>query len=134
MNIGSSRRTKSMRLTGTASLNWKMISPSMYCRRVITQAVSFQKTRPSGPGSALETPERRIFYSGDSGYGPHFKKIGETFQGFDLVLLDAGQYDSRWALIHMTPAEAAQAAEDLQAKALIPAHAGRFAIANHCLG
>lgn len=89
------------------------------------------KNKTQWAGFAIETPNRRIFYSGDSGYGPHFSKIGKTFQGFDLVLLDAGQYDSRWALIHMTPAEASQAAEDLGAKALIPAHAGRFAIANH---
>lgn len=60
------------------------------------------KNKTLWAGFALETPDRRIFYSGDSGYGPHFSKIGETFQGFDLVLLDAGQYDSRWALIHMT--------------------------------
>lgn len=80
---------------------------------------------------ALITPDRKLFYSGDSGYGPHFADIGETFEGFDLVLLDAGQYDSRWAYIHMTPEEAARAAEELGAKFLIPAHVGRFGIANH---
>ncbi|XPS82320.1 uncharacterized protein Dvar_03380 [Desulfosarcina variabilis str. Montpellier] len=31
----------------------------------------------------------------------------------------------------MTPEEAAQAARDLGARALIPAHVGRFTIANH---
>lgn len=33
--------------------------------------------------------------------------------------------------IHMTPEEAARAALDLGARALMPAHVGRFAIANH---
>jgi L-ascorbate metabolism protein UlaG (beta-lactamase superfamily) len=80
---------------------------------------------------ALETPQRRIFFSGDSGYGPHFREIGERFGGFDLVALDMGQYDKRWANIHMFPEQAAQAAEDLQAKALLPAHVGRFSIAAH---
>ncbi len=80
---------------------------------------------------ALETPEKRIFLSGDSGYGPHFAEIGRKFGGFDLAILDAGQYDKRWAHIHMFPEEAAQAAMDLNAKALLPGHIGKFAIANH---
>jgi L-ascorbate metabolism protein UlaG (beta-lactamase superfamily) len=89
------------------------------------------KNKTLWAGFALETPNRRIFFSGDSGYGPHFSKIGEAFQGFDLVLLDCGQYDPRWVYIHMTPEEAAQAAGDLGARAMIPAHVGRFTIANH---
>jgi len=80
---------------------------------------------------ALETPQRRLFFSGDSGYGPHFREIGERFSGFDLVALDSGQYDPRWANIHMFPEQAVQAAQDLRAKALVPAHVGRFSIAAH---
>ncbi|MBB3014124.1 MBL fold metallo-hydrolase [Cupriavidus alkaliphilus] len=80
---------------------------------------------------ALQTSQRRLFFSGDSGYGPHFREIGERFGGFDLAALDMGQYDKRWANIHMFPEQAAQAAEDLRAKALLPAHVGRFSIAAH---
>jgi L-ascorbate metabolism protein UlaG (beta-lactamase superfamily) len=80
---------------------------------------------------ALETSERKLFFGGDSGYGPHFRDIGERFGGFDFVALDSGQYDRRWANIHMFPEEAAQAAEDLGAKALLPGHVGRFSIAAH---
>jgi len=77
---------------------------------------------------ALETSQRRLFFSGDSGYGPHFREIGERFGGFDLVALDMGQYDKRWANIHMF---SEQAAQDLRAKALLPAQVGRFTIAAH---
>ncbi|SHK09397.1 MBL fold metallo-hydrolase [Desulforamulus aeronauticus] len=80
---------------------------------------------------ALVTPEHRIFFSGDGGYGPHFKQIGETFQGFDLAIMENGQYDKNWPYIHMMSEEAAQATEDLKAKALLPGHAGKFTIANH---
>jgi len=80
---------------------------------------------------ALIGTEHRIFLSGDSGYGTHFKQIGETFGGFDIVSLDTGQYDNDWPHVHMNPEEAAQAAEDLNAKAMIPGHVGRFALANH---
>jgi len=82
-------------------------------------------------GYALTTARRRIFLSGDTGYGPHLADIGRRFGGFDLVVLDTGQYDEHWPLIHMTPEEAAQAAEDLQAKALLPGHVGKFALARH---
>lgn len=91
----------------------------------------FKENKTLWAGFALETPDRKIFYSGDSGYGMHFSKIGKAFNGFDLALLDCGQYDPRWAYIHMTPEEASQAAGDLGARAMIPVHVGRFTIANH---
>ncbi|MFV0350658.1 MAG: MBL fold metallo-hydrolase [Halodesulfovibrio sp.] len=80
---------------------------------------------------AIETPSRRIYYSGDSGYGPHFKTIGERFGSFDLVMLDSGQYNEAWQHVHMMPEQAAQAAEDLHAGAALPSHTGRFNIAYH---
>lgn len=82
-------------------------------------------------GFVLESATRRILFSGDTGYGPHFREIGQRFGGFDLAALDMGQYDPRWPYIHMTPEEAAQAAEDLGVRALLPAHIGRFRMAKH---
>lgn len=80
---------------------------------------------------ALIGTEHRVFLSGDTGYGSHFKEIGESFGWFDVVSLDTGQYDNDWPYVHMNPEEAAQAAEDLRAKAMTPGHVGRFALANH---
>ncbi|WP_336741458.1 MBL fold metallo-hydrolase [Aureimonas altamirensis] len=92
---------------------------------------TFTRDKSLWVGFALTTPERRIFISGDTGYGEHFAEIARRYGPFDWVTLDAGQYDPRWANVHMTPEEAAQAAEDLQARALTLAHAGRFSIAPH---
>ncbi|WP_425057943.1 hypothetical protein SCACP_25210 [Sporomusa carbonis] len=91
----------------------------------------FSRNKTLWTGFAFVTPERRIFYSGDGGYGPHFKQIGDMLNGFDLVIMENGQYDKNWPYIHMMPEEVAQAAEELKAKALLPGHAGKFAIANH---
>lgn len=91
----------------------------------------FSRNKTLWAGFVLETPERRIFLSGDSGYGPHFAEIALRFQRFDLVMLDGGQYDPRWPLIHMTPEEAAMAAETLKAQSLLLGHVGKFAIASH---
>jgi L-ascorbate metabolism protein UlaG (beta-lactamase superfamily) len=52
-------------------------------------------------GYALETNRRRLFFSGDSGFGPHIAEIAKRFDWFDVAVLDAGQYDPRWAFIHM---------------------------------
>lgn len=92
---------------------------------------SFTRNKTLWAGFVLESNGRRIFLSGDSGYGPHIAAIGSRFNGFDLAAIDGGQFDARWPLIHMTPEEAARAAEDLQAKKLLLTHAGRFAIAAH---
>ena len=82
-------------------------------------------------GFAFITPNQKVFFSGDGGYGGHFKKIGEMFGGFDLALMENGQYNKQWHRIHMMPEETAQAAADLGAKTVIPAHSGKFALARH---
>lgn len=89
------------------------------------------RNRTLWTGFVLETADRKLLFSGDSGYGPHFEDIRARFGDFDLVALDQGQYDPAWPYIHMTPEEAAQAARDLRAGAFLPIHVGRFSIANH---
>lgn len=92
---------------------------------------SFTRDRSLWVGFALISPSRRLFFSGDTGYAGHFAEIGRTLGPFDWVTLDTGQYDPRWANVHMNPEQAAQAAEDLRAKVLVPGHVGRFSLAPH---
>ncbi|NHC42832.1 MBL fold metallo-hydrolase [Bacillus sp. MM2020_1] len=73
----------------------------------------------------------KVFFSGDSGYGPHFKEIGGKYGPFDLTLLECGQYDERWSSIHMMPEETVQAHLDLGGQLLIPVHWGAFTLAFH---
>ncbi|MGG0717206.1 MBL fold metallo-hydrolase [Robertmurraya massiliosenegalensis] len=75
--------------------------------------------------------EYKIFYSGDSGYGPHFKEIGEKYGPFDITLLECGQYDERWSGIHMKPEETVQAHLDVKGELFIPVHWGGFTLAYH---
>ncbi|WP_447642709.1 MULTISPECIES: MBL fold metallo-hydrolase [Chitinophagaceae] len=79
----------------------------------------------------LQTSSRSLFLGGDSGYDVHFKNIGDKYGGFDLAILECGQYDKRWAYIHMQPEQTLQAAKDLHAKCLFPVHHSKFALANH---
>ena len=60
-----------------------------------------------------------------------FREIGEKYGPFDIAILEAGQYNAMWPLIHMTPEETVQAALDLKAKMLMPVHWGKFTLAMH---
>lgn len=79
----------------------------------------------------LQTPSKKIFIGGDSGYDTHFAKIGADYGPFDLALLECGQYNKSWKYIHMMPEQTVQAAIDLKAKTLMPVHCGKFALALH---
>jgi L-ascorbate metabolism protein UlaG (beta-lactamase superfamily) len=72
-----------------------------------------------------------LYLGGDSGYDTHFQHIGEKYGPFDLALLECGQYNAMWPLIHMMPEETAQAALDLKARRLMPVHWGKFSLALH---
>ena len=72
-----------------------------------------------------------FFLGGDSGYGTHFKTIGERFGPFDMAFLETGQYGADWPYIHTFPEETVTAARDLKANALLPVHWGKFALALH---
>jgi L-ascorbate metabolism protein UlaG (beta-lactamase superfamily) len=75
--------------------------------------------------------QTRIFFSGDSGYGPHFKEIGNKYGPFDLTLMECGQYNERWVGIHMMPEETVQAHLDVKGQLMIPIHWGAFTLALH---
>jgi L-ascorbate metabolism protein UlaG (beta-lactamase superfamily) len=79
----------------------------------------------------IESASGKIFFSGDTGYGPHFKQIGKKHGPFDLTLMECGQYDKHWPNIHMEPEQTFKAHQDLRGKRLMPLHWGAFALAFH---
>jgi len=82
-------------------------------------------------GSWVVAGSRRFYFGGDSGYGRHFKEIGEAYGPFDLAALAIGSYTPREVArpVHTSPEEALQAASDLRARAMVPIHWGTFALA-----
>ena len=79
----------------------------------------------------IQGKKENIYFSGDGGYADHFKAIGEKYGPFDFAMLECGQYDEKWAQIHMMPEETAQAGVDLKAKRIMPIHWGAFTLALH---
>lgn len=82
-------------------------------------------------GFVFKTPNMKIFFSGDTGYGPHFKDIGKNYGPFDLTILECGQYSKYWRSSHMMPEEVVQASLDLKAEKLMPGHWGKFTLSMH---
>lgn len=72
-----------------------------------------------------------LYLGGDSGYDTHFADIGAKYGPFDLAILECGQYNEDWPLIHMFPEQVVTAAQDLRAKTVLPVHWGKFALAYH---
>ncbi len=79
----------------------------------------------------VKTENSSVYFSGDSGYGPHFKEIGNRHGPFDFVMLECGQYNELWKDIHMMPEQTVEAALDLKGKLMMPIHWGAFTLAMH---
>jgi L-ascorbate metabolism protein UlaG (beta-lactamase superfamily) len=79
----------------------------------------------------IQNKTAKVFFGGDSGYFPGFKKIGETYGPFDLTLLDSGQYNEKWSVVHMNPEESVKAHCDLRGKVFMPIHWSAFTLAFH---
>ncbi len=74
---------------------------------------------------------KKIYIGGDSGYGKHFREIGNQYGPFDFAILENGQYNEMWKYIHMMPEEVITASKDLHAQYVIPVHSAKFPLANH---
>ncbi len=91
----------------------------------------FKRNQTLWSSFILQTENNKIYIGGDSGYDVHFKQIGELYAPFDLAILECGQYNKMWPLIHMFPEEVLQASKDLKAKYLLPVHWGKYKLALH---
>jgi L-ascorbate metabolism protein UlaG (beta-lactamase superfamily) len=79
----------------------------------------------------IQSPDLKIFYTGDGGYDDRFKEIGQRHGGLDWALMENGQYNIAWRSVHCLPDEVAQATEDLHAKNMLPVHHSKFTLAQH---
>lgn len=80
----------------------------------------------------LETPSARIYFGGDTGMGPHFAETRARLGAPDLALLPIGAYRPAWFMsrVHVSPAEAVEAARRLEARISVATHFGTFALAD----
>ncbi|MFA6264510.1 MAG: MBL fold metallo-hydrolase [Pseudolabrys sp.] len=96
----------------------------------------FDRNKRLWGGFVLESPAGTIYFSGDTGQGPHIAAIRRRFGPMRLALLPIGAYLPRWfmASVHMSPEEAVDACETLEAAIALPLHYGVFPLADDSYG
>ena len=84
----------------------------------------------------LNHRNRKVFFTGDSGYAPFFAGFGEMFGPVDLALIPIAAYRPRWFMeaLHMNPEEAIKVHRDIRAKSSIAMHWGTFELADDPIG
>jgi L-ascorbate metabolism protein UlaG (beta-lactamase superfamily) len=75
--------------------------------------------------------DRRIFYTGDSGFFDDYAKIGAAYGPFDATLVQVGAYSPYWPDIHMTPEEGVATHLAVRGNLMVPVHWCTFNLALH---
>jgi L-ascorbate metabolism protein UlaG (beta-lactamase superfamily) len=83
-------------------------------------------------GFVIEAGGTKIYFAGDSGFGPHFKQIADRFDYFDLALLPIGAFRPRWFMsaMHISPEEAVSVHFLINARHSVGIHYGTFPLAD----
>ena len=76
-----------------------------------------------------------FYFSGDSGYTPRLKEIGERLGPFSLAALPMGAYEPRWFMHsqHMDPADSVRLFQELGCQRAFGMHWGVFELADEAL-
>lgn len=69
-----------------------------------------------------------VYFAGDTGWGSHFREIGQRFGPIRLALLPIGAFRPRWFMsaVHISPQEAVKAHHELRAETSLAIHFGTF--------
>jgi L-ascorbate metabolism protein UlaG (beta-lactamase superfamily) len=120
-------------------LNWwdaKMIDSDITVNAVQAQHFSarglFDRDKTFWNGYVIETPAGDVYFAGDTGYGPFFKKIGERYPDIKVGLIPIGAYKPQWFMkpMHVNPEEAIQVHKDVGAEISFGMHFGTFPLAD----
>ncbi len=95
----------------------------------------FGRNKTLWAGWVIQSSDFRFFFTGDSGYTPHFEEIGRKLGPFDLTAIPIGAYEPRWFMRphHISPEEAVQVHLDLRSKKSVAIHWGTFILTDEPL-
>jgi L-ascorbate metabolism protein UlaG (beta-lactamase superfamily) len=79
---------------------------------------------------SIASPTLRLYFAGDTGYGPVFTDLGRKHGPFDVALLPIGAYEPSSIMrpVHLNPEEAVAAGRDLSASTLVAMHWGTIVL------
>ncbi|WP_245652264.1 MBL fold metallo-hydrolase [Rufibacter tibetensis] len=79
----------------------------------------------------IKGEKKNLYWSGDTGYGEHFKEIGRKYGPFDLAFIEIDAWSKGWPNTHLFPEQVIKACQDIDAKLLFPIHYSTFDLALH---
>jgi L-ascorbate metabolism protein UlaG (beta-lactamase superfamily) len=117
-------------------LDWDESATVAGLRLTATVARHFSGRRRQDNGTlwaswVVAGSDRRLFYTGDSGFFDGYAAIGAEHGPFDATLVQIGAYSPYWPDIHMTPEEGVAAHLAVRGGLLVPVHWGTFTLALH---
>lgn len=83
-------------------------------------------------GFSIQWQDKRLYFSGDTGYGSLFLDIGRDYGPFDYALMSIGAYEPHVLMhsVHMSPETAIRTAQELRANTVIPMHWGTLILSD----
>ena len=77
-------------------------------------------------GYFINYKKTKIYFTGDTAFGPMFKEIGNKYGPFDLTIVPIGAYEPRKMMqaSHCTPEEAVKITKMLNSKKILGMHWG----------
>jgi L-ascorbate metabolism protein UlaG (beta-lactamase superfamily) len=139
VGLGNKAFLESQGIPNVTELDWwesRELAPGVRVTAVPVQHFSNRgvadRNHTLWTGFVFSGPSGNAFFAGDTGFGPHFKAIGEAFGRLRLAVLPIGAYKPEWFMspVHESPAEAVQAQRELGAETAVAMHFGTFALAD----
>jgi L-ascorbate metabolism protein UlaG (beta-lactamase superfamily) len=138
VSLGNADLVRGAGIPSVDALDWWQevrVSPDVTVTLVPAQHFSsrtfWDRNETLWGGFVISGPPGNIYYAGDTGYGPHFREIARRFSPIRAALLPISPFRPQQSneqpreprsIMHMGPAEAVRAHEDLGAQQSIAAH------------
>lgn len=86
----------------------------------------FDRNKSLWASFSFEGSKNKVYFTGDTGYAPLFKDIGDRFGPYDYTLVGIGAYEPREIMKahHTTPEEAIEIAKDVKTHIAVAMHWG----------
>lgn len=119
--------TKLNLTTNNVEINIKTVPAQHFASRGLSD-----RNKTLWAGYVLEIKNLKIYFVGDTGFGPFVEKVKQLYpDGFDFALIPIGAYKPRYFMssVHINPEEALLMMKFLQIKQALAIHFGTFPMA-----
>ncbi len=138
--LGNARLLQHKRIPGGHDLDWwQSVRLSAGLRLTLVPAQHFSSRglldhfASLWGGFVIESASAgRVYFAGDTGYGPHIRQLAARWGAFRLALLPIGAYRPQWFMgpMHLSPADAVRVHRELGAHTSMGIHHGTFPLAD----